>query len=569
MQSSVLSASRSPSIGAAVASPYYVNPSAAFGTLFGASASPVPSAGIMLSGVLPHGHANQVRAHVFKHDAEAAVASSPPQDPARDGFRTFSTIGNHSNGEARTEDEEEDHFDDYVQGDVGYEDDSPPPLAHSLPELDIDSRHSSHGDTVGQMMMVAAAAAAGRPSTAIGTSHGLLQNERRDRQRTSASPSPLGSYSSGHSHRRYHHGVTAMIANPRSVDRHSTSVSSSGSSPTSASVSASAAAVVAAAEQILNPASYEGMNTRSYGLTILADGSNGSRAFMNPLTGTAREPHSSGSGAATPQSAIPGPYVASMGSVGVSMNAYAQYARNNLPGVNERGGSIDPGSLRSSPFHLQPSQLHGQAPTQVQSQPHTHHSHMQSHQAVAYPRKSLHNPPQQHDCNGNRYPQIQNVPGTLAFHASYAPVDGPGPRSHQFAAKMPVFVNDTDLDLDEDIMPTEDHPSNAHSYTCDDPTLMPSPSASSSSDSESAGTRPLSRGRDLPLVEIGLEALQQEDDADEEPLYVNAKQYHRILKRRAARARLEELNQLIRQRKVSPSSWRLRQVNVPDDCSSV
>jgi hypothetical protein len=52
-------------------------------------------------------------------------------------------------------------------------------------------------------------------------------------------------------------------------------------------------------------------------------------------------------------------------------------------------------------------------------------------------------------------------------------------------------------------------------------------------------------------------------------LYVNAKQYHRILKRRAARARLEELNQLIRQRKVSPSSWRLRQVNVPDDCSSV
>ncbi len=43
-----------------------------------------------------------------------------------------------------------------------------------------------------------------------------------------------------------------------------------------------------------------------------------------------------------------------------------------------------------------------------------------------------------------------------------------------------------------------------------------------------------------------------DDDAaaDEEPLYVNAKQYHRILKRRAARARLEEMNQLIRQRKV-------------------
>lgn len=37
---------------------------------------------------------------------------------------------------------------------------------------------------------------------------------------------------------------------------------------------------------------------------------------------------------------------------------------------------------------------------------------------------------------------------------------------------------------------------------------------------------------------------------DEEPLYVNAKQYHRILKRRAARARLEELHRLSRQRKV-------------------
>lgn len=37
---------------------------------------------------------------------------------------------------------------------------------------------------------------------------------------------------------------------------------------------------------------------------------------------------------------------------------------------------------------------------------------------------------------------------------------------------------------------------------------------------------------------------------DEEPLYVNAKQYGRIVKRRAARARLEELNQLIRERKV-------------------
>lgn len=43
----------------------------------------------------------------------------------------------------------------------------------------------------------------------------------------------------------------------------------------------------------------------------------------------------------------------------------------------------------------------------------------------------------------------------------------------------------------------------------------------------------------------------EEDGAEdnEEPLYVNAKQYHRILKRRLARARLEELNRLSRSRK--------------------
>jgi nuclear transcription factor Y alpha len=37
---------------------------------------------------------------------------------------------------------------------------------------------------------------------------------------------------------------------------------------------------------------------------------------------------------------------------------------------------------------------------------------------------------------------------------------------------------------------------------------------------------------------------------EDEPLYVNAKQYHRILKRRAARARLEEMNRLHKERKV-------------------
>jgi hypothetical protein len=44
--------------------------------------------------------------------------------------------------------------------------------------------------------------------------------------------------------------------------------------------------------------------------------------------------------------------------------------------------------------------------------------------------------------------------------------------------------------------------------------------------------------------------IQDDNPIDEEPLYVNAKQYFRILKRRVARARLEEVHRLSRQRKV-------------------
>jgi hypothetical protein len=48
---------------------------------------------------------------------------------------------------------------------------------------------------------------------------------------------------------------------------------------------------------------------------------------------------------------------------------------------------------------------------------------------------------------------------------------------------------------------------------------------------------------------------------DEEPLYVNAKQYHRILKRRVARARLEELHRLSKERKVRPPPLWSKQIS--------
>lgn len=48
---------------------------------------------------------------------------------------------------------------------------------------------------------------------------------------------------------------------------------------------------------------------------------------------------------------------------------------------------------------------------------------------------------------------------------------------------------------------------------------------------------------------------------EEEPLYVNAKQYHRILKRRQARAKLEAEGKIPKERRVCLSLGRIQEEN--------
>lgn len=70
---------------------------------------------------------------------------------------------------------------------------------------------------------------------------------------------------------------------------------------------------------------------------------------------------------------------------------------------------------------------------------------------------------------------------------------------------------------------------------------------------------PQSNAPSPDLATRAADQITQENALDEEPLYVNAKQYYRILKRRVARARLEEVHRLSKQRKVHPSPLFLAQ----------
>lgn len=80
------------------------------------------------------------------------------------------------------------------------------------------------------------------------------------------------------------------------------------------------------------------------------------------------------------------------------------------------------------------------------------------------------------------------------------------------------------------------------------------PRAHSYADPRAAAEQRIKHSQTPVVEEIVFPTTPAVQELDEEPLYVNAKQYHRILKRRLARARLAEIQKLSTQRKVSSTS---------------
>jgi hypothetical protein len=85
----------------------------------------------------------------------------------------------------------------------------------------------------------------------------------------------------------------------------------------------------------------------------------------------------------------------------------------------------------------------------------------------------------------------------------------------------------------------------------DPPGSAPSPALGPPPGSAGSGIIPLGNANTAATPPPGT-MLGVTQNSEDEPLYVNAKQYHRILKRRAARAKIEEGNKGNKNKKVLP-----------------